>query len=143
MKCISTNMKPNIVLKEGGRSARFLNQSRKTYEVGKVDGCLITDPVPKCDGFVRDSKNIFLVELKGKDVPHAVKQIVNTAKLLKGELEEREIVPVIVATKCPAAPLKPKALSGLKELSRMTAGKFESGNFILRTRVAAIDLDKP
>ena len=91
-----------------------------------------------CSRFYKD----FLVELKGRDFSHAVKQIVNTAKLLKGELKGRKIVPVIVATKCPAAPLNTKVLSGLKALSILTAGKFEEGDIILRMHIARIDLDR-
>ena len=138
MNCITKNSNPEIVLKEKGRSARFLNRSQKTYEVGDFDGCLIADPVPKCDGFVRDSNKIFLIELKGKDISHAVRQIVNTSKLLKDELAGREVTPVIVATKCPATPLIPKELSGLK----LIAGKFDKKRIILRSRVATIDLDR-
>ena len=137
MSCITEVSDSIIVLKEKGKSARFLNNSRSSYEKGVVDGCLITDSVPKCDGFVRAAEKVFLVELKGKDVQHAVGQIVNTSKLLKDEFKGREIIPVIVTTRCPAVSSRPKALSDLKLIS----GKY-CNKVILRSRKAEIDLDR-
>ena len=52
----------------------------------------------------RDSNKIFLIELKGKDISHAVRQIVNTSKLLKDELAGREVTPVMLQ---PSVPLRP------------------------------------
>lgn len=74
-----------IVAEENKRKFIVSNPQRKTVYRIKVDGCLIMEGV-KCDYlFEVDNpiSNVFYVELKGKDINHAFKQIEATVKFCK------------------------------------------------------------
>ncbi|UWR71347.1 hypothetical protein [Phaeobacter inhibens] len=124
-----------VVFKENARSAIFSNPSQQSFDKAQVDDCLIKENSGKCDGYLRDGNRIWLVELKGKDVEKAVKQIVATSQKINDHIGDREIIPVIVATKCPAIAGQQKQLKGLSKI----VGK-RSENLILRTRVAKISV---
>jgi hypothetical protein len=133
VSCIKPTKKKKIVFKENRRSAIFENAAGKQFSEALVDGCLITDKRERCDFFLRSDDTIWLIELKGRDVEKAVSQIVSTSKHLNAEVDGREIVPVIVATSCPAISGQQKCMKRLSGLQ----GKF-SGKIVLRTRIAKI-----
>lgn len=114
MNCITTKANGIEVFRQNKRSARFINAAKRPYDVGVVDGCIITDGTPRCDNFLRTEDVIWLIELKGKDVEHAVEQIVSSTHALEDHIENRSVEAVIVATKCPAVAGQEKALMKLK-----------------------------
>ncbi|MBB4085101.1 hypothetical protein [Sphingomonas carotinifaciens] len=72
-----------IKIEENGRKAIFLNESRDEYTVTEVDGCLINDGM-RADYLItkEDSCSVF-VELKGKNVDHAVEQLFASVERLE------------------------------------------------------------
>ena len=133
MDCVCDTSAKTIVFSENGRRAIFENKDRKTFSKGQVDGCLIRDNRERCDAFLRSDDAVWLIELKGRDVQKAASQIVSTCNHLSEEFGNREIVPVIVASKCPAIAGQQKYLKQLKKLPRTCAE-----NLILRSRVARV-----
>jgi len=74
------------VAKENGKEFRIENLASHQVCRLEVDGCYIdNDNKVKCDYafLICQSSELILVELKGNDVVHAVKQIVETYKELK------------------------------------------------------------
>lgn len=114
--CIVRLSNRTEVLQQLGKSVRFENPSRVDYDRAHVDDCLLKGrPEPKCDYFVRNDSTIWLVELKGRHVEHAIKQIVSASHLLSKEIGGREVVAVIVASRCPAISGQHKHLRELKK----------------------------
>lgn len=72
-----------IKLEEKGRKAIFNNLGRETYIKTRVDGCLLVNET--ASDWVLSKKNIgdVIVELKGRDVDHAVEQVTATADFWK------------------------------------------------------------
>lgn len=75
-----------VVLREPGenRTYRLHNKSEKEIVVYKIDGGLINnDDVLKCDnGIYTEDDLLFLIELKGAELNHALDQINSTIDLL-------------------------------------------------------------
>ena len=71
-----------LVLEENKRKCVFSNPQNNILTKVVVDGCQITEGV-KCDFLVLDhNANEYFVELKGKDIPHALEQLESTIKQL-------------------------------------------------------------
>lgn len=92
---------------EMGKRFRFDNPGRKAICKVKIDGCLITDNSLRCDYLFKvcEDKTYFLVELKGGDVSHAVRQIESTFLQLNRKLKEssERFNGRIVSSRVPAA----------------------------------------
>lgn len=75
-----------VSLHEPGESQtyRFYNKSGKEIVVYKIDGGLINnDTVLKCDnGIYTEDNSLYLIELKGADLNHALEQIKSTIGIL-------------------------------------------------------------
>lgn len=75
-----------VVLREPGESRiyKFHNKSGKEIVVYKIDGGLINnEDVLKCDnGIFIEDNSLFLIELKGADLNHALDQINSTIDIL-------------------------------------------------------------
>jgi hypothetical protein len=72
-----------IVCKEKGKKFTGENINRKLILKVEVDGCLIKKEA-KCDWLIIDTDgNIaHFIELKGKDIKHAIEQLSNTIKIV-------------------------------------------------------------
>ena len=71
-----------LVLEENKRKCVFSNPQNNILTKVVVDGSQITEGV-KCDFLVLDhNANEYFVELKGKDIPHALEQLESTIKQL-------------------------------------------------------------
>lgn len=83
---------PIIVSKEKSKIHRALNNDRNTVYQYKIDGDVIrtTDAKKKCDYLVEneDKKTIYLIELKGTDLPHAFEQIEATIQFFASKFRE-------------------------------------------------------
>lgn len=84
--CVCQRMPNTHVLCEGvngfseqGKKVRFSTKSGEQVDALVIDGCVLSDNQPKCDGlfvFTSPSKNILaLVELKGTDIVRAFTQL--------------------------------------------------------------------
>ena len=78
-KCNHTTNKNKIVKKENKRKVVLHNPSNISINEVKVDGCLITQN-NKCDYLweICSKKHVIYIELKGKDLSHALTQIQQT-----------------------------------------------------------------
>ncbi len=81
-ECEEVSRNSIIVCKEQNSKIAFNNSSKKQISKIKVDGCQITEGV-RCDYLITFSNDEHFVELKGKDVSHAFKQLIRTINLLK------------------------------------------------------------
>jgi hypothetical protein len=82
--CVEEIRHTKIKVEDGGRKAIILNSERAIIKKVTVDGCLITGPGLKAD-YVLSKPDLVdvIIELKGKDVPHAVEQIIATYRFWK------------------------------------------------------------
>ena len=78
------------------------NPEKKKIRVITVDDCVIKKGI-RCDYLIilPDEKEIYL-ELKGKDVEHAVQQIEASMKQLKSKLSSEKLC-FVASTRCPIA----------------------------------------
>lgn len=90
-----------LVLEENKRKCVFVNPRGNLLTKVIVDGCQITEGV-RCDYLVLDaSQNEYFVELKGKDIPHAIEQLESTIRQLSIRKEVLKTA-VIVASRHPS-----------------------------------------
>jgi hypothetical protein len=69
-----------VKFEENGRKVVFLNLANEEFLKTRVDGCL-KDCSPACDWVAtRPGKGDVLLELKGSNVAHALKQLLSTAQ---------------------------------------------------------------
>lgn len=100
--CTTSNHRKVIVLAENSRIARFDNAGLARHHVTKFDGC-VNCAGRRADFVVSDENgHQVIVELKGRAVDDAVKQISNTLSYLKSEslIKERTSA-LIVCSKVP------------------------------------------
>ncbi len=81
--CNKCDNRAIFVQTENKRSFRIKNSSKKEINEVRVDGCLIKGG-KRCDWLYeiecKGVKEVFYVELKGKDLNHALEQILETIK---------------------------------------------------------------
>lgn len=76
--CVEVVNHSRVVVKEKGKQVTFLNPSQEIFHRIRVDGCLVTQG-PRADWIVsKDAAGSVIVELKGRDVEHAVDQLFAT-----------------------------------------------------------------
>ncbi|MBF0486578.1 MAG: hypothetical protein HQK98_00320 [Nitrospirae bacterium] len=81
---------------------RLDNAPQKKFCIVEVDGCFITDnDKQKCDYLIIncDSNVAYFVELKGKDIFHAIEQITQSIELLSVKITGCKINARIVLTR--------------------------------------------
>lgn len=93
-----------VKVEEGNRKALFRNDQRQTIVKTKFDGCVEVEG-PRADWVVsKAGVGDVVVELKGKDVDHAVKQIDATAKFWRRSgLSNGKIAGVVICRQYPRA----------------------------------------
>lgn len=73
--CCKATTDLRIKVEENSKRATILNAERREFVVCQIDGCELKQKTA-CDFFIqRESKDAVLVELKGRDVSHAIDQI--------------------------------------------------------------------
>lgn len=83
--CATSTNVSKIKVEENNRKVIINNSENKTFTVTEVDGCLIKNAI-SCDWLVSQNETgDLLIELKGSDVQHAIKQITQTADYLKSK----------------------------------------------------------
>ncbi|MFK4870761.1 hypothetical protein [Novosphingobium sp. ZW T3_23] len=78
--CVEEVDGSNVTVKERGRRANFKNPGRSTFQKIQVDKCLVKDG-KKADWIVRKiGVGSIVVELKGKDLDQACRQLLATVE---------------------------------------------------------------
>lgn len=77
-ECVETVCHSNILVQERGRKANFKNSARHSHHKVKVDGCLIKEGLRSDWIVTKVGVGSVVVELKGKDIDHACKQVMAT-----------------------------------------------------------------
>jgi len=112
-KCIRNDR--FIKLEEYKSSITFDNKDRLEVIQVKIDGEVCTDNTTrKCDYLItnKDERNEIFIELKGKNISHAIDQIEESIKMF-GEYKENRRA-YIVCTKVPQYSIATKSNSGLQ-----------------------------
>lgn len=106
-RCVQTAAGKRVVVSEGKRKFVLNNPGRLKVRKVRPDGCAIVyrDGRKSCDFGMwtpNERKTAYLIELKGKAVVHACRQILETLRYLRehhsGEIADREVFPVIVCS---------------------------------------------
>jgi hypothetical protein len=86
--CTKRKRVSKIVVEEKKRKATFLNRDKSWFQVTKVDGCLCKNEAA-ADWVVKKERiGAVIVELKGRDVPHAVRQVMATAEFWRQHMSD-------------------------------------------------------
>ncbi|MBC6437623.1 MAG: hypothetical protein GDA52_05680 [Rhodobacteraceae bacterium] len=120
-KCVSKTKDPRIVFAENRQKATFLNPNGREVKRVKVDGCAITSGL-RCDGMLSDPDRCnWYIELKGKGIEHAFKQIRNSILQLNQKFGNLPTIAIIVASrvKAPANAVFDKATARAKTERRL------------------------
>jgi hypothetical protein len=101
--CTEESKEPKITVKRDGRRATFQNPERETIKRVDVDCWIRSTETVKADYIVSMPGVVdVIVELKGKDISHAVEQVVATlAKWKNAPPFSKKIGGLIVFTRCP------------------------------------------
>lgn len=118
------------------RTYRLNNQSEKELVVYQIDPDLIKDEdVLKCDNAIYTEDDIlFLIELKGGDLTHAIKQINSTIDILlkQHNIKPKKLNARIVVSKVSAPNISTSIENKLKQLLHKSYG---GGNYKKQSRV--------
>lgn len=91
-----------LSVEENKRKCVFQNPDRCMLTRIHVDGCQITEG-PRCDYLILDHRqNEYFVELKGKDLPHAVQQLEASIRQLSSSGKNIKRTALIVASRHPS-----------------------------------------
>lgn len=111
MSCRLLSNQPVFVYEEKKSKITFKNVDRIESESINVDGCEIQGDTLRCD-FMHIAKGVeYYIELKGKDVKHAVRQIEQTIALLSANRAKGLKKSYVVCTR---VPLTSTEVQGLK-----------------------------
>lgn len=101
--CLKTLTVSNVKLEENGREVKFQNPTKQEHIVVDVDGCCLKNQLAADYLVIVPKVGQLIVELKGTDVRHALKQVVATAKHCVGhKYTQKPIHALVVAKNCPA-----------------------------------------
>jgi hypothetical protein len=100
--CQKLTKASKISVSERGRTATFVNEERRHYVKTQFDGCVLRETTAADWVVSKPPVGCVIVELKGKNVEHAVRQVLATAKYwLAGKLLEGRIAGLIVCARYP------------------------------------------
>jgi hypothetical protein len=114
--CCTKTVENKITVEENSKRATFLNSQKRQFVVCQIDGCEIKGEIA-CDYFLqREVADSVLVELKGRDISHAIDQIEATFRYLAqaGRLKGKK-AGLIVAGKPSTHPLFTSKVQRAKE----------------------------
>lgn len=106
MICRKTSNQKFFVYEENRSKLSLENKEQIDSTSIIVDGCEINDNTIRCD-FMHIAKEIeFYIELKGRDIEHAVEQIISTIKRLSSDEKKRLKKSYIICTRSPLSSSK-------------------------------------
>lgn len=107
---LDKNIKKIFKFEENRRIYRAKNPSEKEAIQLQIDGKLYSKNTKKCDyGLLLEDGKFFLIELKGKQVGHACKQILTTLKLLEQDYKKYRfsfLCRIVAKRGCPTSTYK-------------------------------------
>ena len=110
--CIIKTNDRFVVFKENNRVFKVNNQGYKELVKYYIDKCLIENIQNQkaCDYGLKNDKNFYFIELKGKNIIQACKQINQTIdyfyKYYKEDIQENVLMAIIISTKNSVPKLK-------------------------------------
>lgn len=125
--CEETISHPLISLHQGKSQITFLNPERLSIRKVEVDGCAITEGL-RCDYLLIEptTNHEHYIELKGSDVPHALKQIIQTILQLSAEAKTHPKSSYVASTRCPL--LSPEIQRHMLKFQRLYNSKLHIKN---------------
>jgi hypothetical protein len=100
--CTEVTKVTRVKVGEKGRHAVFLNPEKREYLKIRIDGCIIVNQTA-CDYLVaRDDVVGVLIELKGTDLPRALKQIEETLEYLKNKKVKYSRMAALIVCRSPS-----------------------------------------
>ncbi|NEO98798.1 MAG: hypothetical protein F6K58_08995 [Symploca sp. SIO2E9] len=91
----------SIVLKENQSKITLKNPKGLDILVITVDGCAIKEGL-RCDYVVIPNLDSEIyIELKGRDISHAIKQLENSIKILSDDSKKKRKICFIISSRCP------------------------------------------
>jgi hypothetical protein len=124
---------PIIVLEEEGRKITFKNNNENIRKV-RVDDCAIEDGI-RCDWLlIRSDNKEFFVELKGKNLEHAFKQIEKSIEKISDNPKKGNKNIYIVISR---SPIKSSQIQFKEEYFRK---KYNAKKLLIREIMPEIDI---
>ncbi|WP_175735977.1 hypothetical protein [Burkholderia ambifaria] len=101
--CVTVTRAKKIKVTEAkSRTAIILNPGETEFNVVRFDGCAVTNEIAADFVVTKQKFGDLVIELKGKDVKHAIEQITATASYLRAnEVAEGRVGGVIVCKEYP------------------------------------------
>ena len=125
-ECLEFSDNRSLVKVEEKRSSiLFENVSEKKVSLYNIDGCIIKSG-QRCDKMllIDDFSECHLIELKGRDVEHAMDQISATISTNKVFLSEfQQLNGWIISTKVSTPAIRSTKMQKLKKLLKVTGGE--------------------
>ncbi len=85
--CIKSSNGSIISVTENGKRFMIKNKDRNTIQIIHVDGCAIANNAIRCDYIIIENNMLcHIIELKGKNISHALAQILATINHFNGTL---------------------------------------------------------
>ena len=113
-KCISILSEKKVHFNERRTRSEFILDNKNEIEIKniKIDYCIITKGI-RCDfaAVIPDNDITYWIELKGRDVNHAIKQLTTSFENLKKHFGKKNNTFIIVCTYCPWPSTKLQILS--------------------------------
>ena len=127
--CLEFSDKRKILkVEENSRKFEGINAKQKPFELYRVDDCLITEG-QRCDYLLLNCSEelvAYLIELKGSDLIHAVRQIDTTLSQFSNELKDfKKINARVVLTKVNTPDYQSPELVKFKMKIRKLGGTLE------------------
>lgn len=128
----SNDDRPIVVVEENKRKYRGENVNSQRVVVYRIDGGIIKDQdVSKCDFavYATASKNVYFVELKGRDFSHAIEQLLSTIRqLVVSELDLGSVHARIVLSKVSNPDVRSSNRLALDRLLKRWSGELFYGS---------------
>ena len=103
-ECQDITNDPLIKVEQLGRKAVIVNSSRSKHVRTRFDGCVVVGNLASDFIVTRKDLGDVIIELKGKDVEHATKQVEATAEYWRSNGHSTGVIAaLIVATQYPKA----------------------------------------
>lgn len=120
-KCVAVVSHPRIAVRgEHNRSAIFVNSSREEFRLIRIDGCLLRSVLAADWILSRKLGGDLVIELKGRDVGHAILQVFATFEFWEqNELRERgSALSALIVCAAQRPALSPQVQRARRELRR-------------------------
>jgi len=117
-RCVNYTNDSNIAFSENKRSIVFHNPKRFGYYKVRIDGCVITEG-NRCDDFLfGDDPYDRYIELKGSDIPQAIKQIKQSIIWVKSHCDVGKKIKAYIVSKNVSPGYNTKLQAAKKEFNK-------------------------